>query len=192
MKKALFFITILFISINSFGQHENQSHNNSNVHGTHTSKHGKNLIAISYGYDHVRGGVAHDAYNDESENEDKEGHWVSSIGLDYFRRISEKWEVGLKLDFQLGHYIIPHKDNLERENAFVVVATGVYELMPKWSAFAGAGMEFEKSEHLPVLRLGTEYGFHLQHGWVLPVGFFWDIKDGYNVYAFTVGIGKHF
>lgn len=144
------------------------------------------MIAVNYGIDHIKDGVEHGDSTDET------GLWISSVGIDYLRHISDKWGVGAKLDLQLGHYIIPHKEDLERENAFVVLAIGSYQILPKWFAFAGAGMEFEKSEHLGVIRVGTEYAFHLKHGWALPAGFFWDIKEGYNVYAFTIGIAKHF
>ncbi|MFD1294624.1 hypothetical protein ACFQ5N_12335 [Lutibacter holmesii] len=183
MKSFKLLLGILFVSTTMLAQHsEDISHNEEE----HTISHGKNKIAIDYGIDHIKEGFEHGDVNEE------EGHWVSSIGIDYYREISEKWEVGVKLDIQLGHYIIPHKDNLERENAFLVLAVGAYEVLPKWGVFAGAGMEFEKNENLAVVRVGTEYSFHVAQDWSIPVGFFWDIKEGYNVYAFTVGIAKHF
>ena len=187
MKNLKLSLCILLVSTTLMAQHsvelvDESSHEN----GKHTVSHGKNMIAIDYGIDHIKDGVEH------GESLEEEGHWVSSIGVDYFREVSEKWEVGVKLDIQLGHYIIPHKDNLERENAFIALAVGSYKVLPKWAIFAGAGMEFEKNENLGVIRVGTDYSFHLTQGWAIPVGFFWDIKDGYDVYAFTVGIAKHF
>ena len=183
MKNFKLLLSVLLVSTTMLAQHsEDISHNTDE----HKVSHGKNMIAIDYGIDHIKEGFEHGDVNEE------EGHWVSSIGIDYFRELSEKWEVGVKLDIQLGHYIIPHKDNLERENAFIALAVGSYKVLPKWAVFAGAGMEFEKNENLGVIRVGTDYSFHLSQGWAIPVGFFWDIKDGYNVYAFTVGIAKHF
>ncbi|SNR52214.1 hypothetical protein SAMN06265371_104255 [Lutibacter agarilyticus] len=187
MKNFKLLLGVLLISTTLFAQHsEEELENNSHNEGTHTVSHGKNMIAIDYGIDHIKEGVKH------GDAIDEEGHWVSSIGIDYFRGISEKWGVGVKFDIQLGHYIIPHKENLERENAFIALAVGSYKILPKWGVFAGAGVEFEKNENLGVIRVGTEYLFHLKHGWAIPVGFFWDIKEGYDVYAFTVGIAKHF
>ncbi len=187
MKNFRLLLSVLFISTTLLAQHsEEKLENSSHNEGTHTVSHGKNMIAIDYGIDHIKEGVKH------GDAIDEEGHWVSSIGVDYFRKVSEKWEVGVKFDVQLGHYIIPHKENLERENAFIVLAVGSYKVLPKWAVFAGTGVEFEKNENLGVVRVGTDYSFHLAEGWAVPVGFFWDIKDGYDVYAFTVGIAKHF
>lgn len=187
MKKIKLLFYILFISTTLFAQYSGEKlEGTSHDEDIHVESHGKNLIAIDYGIDHIKEGAKH------VESTEETGLWVSSIGIDYFREISERWEVGVKLDIQLGHYIIPHKENLERENAFIALAVGSYQLLPNWNVFAGAGMEFEKNEHLGVIRVGTEYSFHLKHSWAIPVGFFWDIKDEYNVYAFTVGIAKHF
>jgi hypothetical protein len=188
MKNFKLLISILLVSTTMLAQHSEEKLEDESFHNQapHTVSHGKNLIAIDYGIDHIKEGVKHgDAIHEE-------GHWVSSIGVDYFRKVSEKWEVGVKFDVQLGHYIIPHKDNLERENAFIALAVGSYEILPKWAVFAGAGMEFEKNENLAIVRVGTDYMFPIVDGWAIPVGFFWDIKEGYNVYAFVVGIAKHF
>lgn len=187
MKHFIVLFCVLFISTTLLAQHSEEELTATSYKGeVHETNLGKNLIVIDYGIDHIKEGVKHgDAIHEE-------GHWVSSIGIDYLRRISEKWEVGVKFDIQLGHYIIPHKDNLERENAFIAIAVGSYELLPSWAVFAGGGIEFEKNENLGVVRVGTDYSFHLKHGWALPIGFFWDIKEGYNVYAFTVGLAKHF
>lgn len=187
----------LLISSTLMAQHslETTEEEVSHEEHEHTISHGKNMIVIDYGHDHIKKGVEHGEF-DEGEFDESEGHWVSSIGIDYFREISEKWEVGTKLDFQFGHYTIPGdipgEDEIERENAFLALAVGMYKIYPKWAVYAGAGVEFEESENLAVLRLGTDYSFHIADGWAIPVGFFWDIKDGYDVYAFTVGIAKHF
>ena len=183
-------LCVLLISSTLMAQHslettEDISHEESE-YNEHEVSHGKNMIVIDYGFDHIKKGVEH------GEVDEGEGHWVSSIGIDYFREISEKWEIGTKIDFQFGHYEIPGEDEIERENAFLVLAVGMYKIYPKWAVYAGAGVEFEKSENLAVLRLGTDYSFHIANGWAIPVGCFWDIKDGYDVYAFTVGIAKHF
>lgn len=142
----------------------------------------KNLIAVVLAYNLIREGAEVDG------GEGDLGYWVTSIGLDYLRKISERWEVGVKLDYQLGHYIIPHKDNLERENSFLILGVGSFEILPKWSVFTGGGMEFEKNEDLVVFRLGTEYAFPLKNQWEIPVGFFWDAKERYDVFTASVSV----
>jgi hypothetical protein len=187
MKNFKLVLGVFLISFNLLAQHSGEKSDDlSQEEIKHEVSHGKNLIVLDYGFDHIREGVK---IGDDIE---EEGHWVSSIGINYLREISEKWEVGVMLDFQFGHYIIPHKDNLEREDVFIALTGASYKLFPKWAVFAAAGVEFEKSENLGVIRVGTDYSFHLMDGWAIPVGFFWDIKKDYNVYAFLVGIAKHF
>lgn len=166
--------------------HESTSHEISNPHAV---QHGKNFILFEYGYTHIMEGVKH---GEHDEHPVEQGHWVSSFGFDYFRLLNEKWSVGIKLDYELGHYIIPHDEPLNRENVFIVIPSVSYKVLPQWSVYGGAGIEFEGTHNLFVSRLGTEYAFALGDGWELPIGYFYDMKKGYNTYAFTIGIGKIF
>lgn len=163
--------------------HETTSHESSEPHSFH---HGRNFLLVEYGYTHIAEAIHHD------ETEVKEGHWVSSFGLDYFRLLSEKWRVGIKLDYELGHYIIPKKDNLKRENVFIVTPVAGFTFLPKWGLYAGPGIEIEESKNLFIFKLGTEYAIELGKGWEIPLGAFVDFKEGYNTYAITAGIGKFF
>lgn len=186
MKKILILLVVFVTSISFAQEHEHEvsSHEGNE---SHAFKHGRNFILFEYGYTHIKEAVAHDNILEE------EGHWVSSFGLDYFRVLNEKWKVGVKVDYELGHYIIPHEDDLKRENVLLVIPSASYTVLHGWSIYAGAGMEFEEEKNLFVTRLGTEYGFELgDNGWELPIGVFGDFKEGYNTYAFTIGIGKFF
>lgn len=180
-------ITVLLIFMSSIltAQEHTEEHAEHAANESHLA-HGKNFVLFEYGYTHIMEGVGHNNVTEEK------GHWVSSFGLDYFRLLNEKWRIGVKLDYELGHYIIPHKENLKRENVLIVIPSAAYIVLPGWALYAGAGMEFEESENLFVMRLGTEYAFDLGRGWEIPIGFFGDFKKGYNVYAFTIGIGKFF
>lgn len=184
MKRIL---AVLFIFSSSFliaQEHESEHTHKSN--STKHAVHGKNFFLFEYGYTHISEAVPHDGHMEE------EGHWVSSFGVDYFRILDEKWRVGIKLDYELGHYIIPVKDDLKRENVFLAIPTAAYSIVPGWVVYAGPGIEFEEERNLFVVRVGTDYAFDLGSGWELPVGFFLDCKEGYDTYAFTVGIGKFF
>lgn len=77
---------------------------------------------------------------------------------------------------------------MERENSFLILGVGSFEILPKWSVFTGGGMEFEKNEDLVVFRLGTEYAFPLKNQWEIPVGFFWDAKERYDVFTASVSV----
>ena len=56
----------------------------------------------------------------------------------------------------------------------------------------GAGGEFEKHEHLFVLRLGTEYEFPLGNGFDITPTLTWDHKVKLNSIALGVSVGKRF
>ncbi len=184
--KELIVILLIFSSSILMAQeheHENTSHES---HESTAFHHGRNFISFEYGYTHITEAVPHHDIMME------EGHWVSSFGIDYFRLINEKWRLGIKLDYELGHYIIPHKQNLKRENVFIALPTAFYSILQGWAVYGGTGIELEESKNLFVCRLGTEYAFDLGNGWEFPIGFFGDFKKGYNTYALTFGIGKIF
>ena len=144
----------------------------------------KHLIALSLGYTHIpKGGEAHHA--------EATGVFVPSIGLDYFYKIHRKWEIGMMADAEFGEYIIVHKE-LNRENAFLLAGVGAFKITNHWAVFGGAGIEIEKNENLAVLRLGTDYSFSLGKGWLVAPSFIYDLKEGYDTWSISLGIGKGF
>jgi hypothetical protein len=149
-----------------------------------THPEGKHLIALSLGYSYIpKGGEEH--------HEEATGVFVPSIGLDYFFKIHQKWEIGLMADFELGNYVIIHKE-LNRENAFVVAGAGAFKISNHWTVFSGVGIEIEKNKNFAILRLGSDYSFSMGKGWIIAPGFFYDIKEGYGTWSFAVAIGKGF
>lgn len=189
---SIFTMAMLAICMGGYAQNIHSAAPEKNVHPTsHSRLHHlgeeeyKNILSINVGESFIAKGAGIDNLN-------AKGHLVPSIGLDYFRKINTRWEIGVMLDWELGTYIIPHKENLEREHALIAVATTTYSFAPTWCAFVGAGIELEQHENLPVLRLGLEKQFHLNNGWFIPVGSFMDIKDGYDAWSLSVGIGREF
>ncbi|MBB6459523.1 hypothetical protein [Flammeovirga kamogawensis] len=127
------------------------------------------------------------------DNLDHKGHFVPGFGIDYLYRFLPKWEVGIMADFEVGEYIIPHDEPLKRENALVLALVATYTLIPNWNVFMGGGVELEKDHNLGIFRLGTEYAFPIgQQGWAIPLGVFYDIKEGYDAWSISVGVGKAF
>ena len=167
-------LMLIFFSVEAFSL---ESHDD-------TSQERNNMFMFNFGYTHIPKGA-------DPHSPEEEGYFVPSLGLDYIRRLSHKWEVGIMLDYELDHYLIVEKD-LERENAFIVVAGGAYNLIDHLAIFAGAGVEFEAHNHLFVFRLGTEYGIHLKRHWVIAPAFFFDWKEGYDTYALSLGVGYNF
>lgn len=168
--KIISLSALIFISISARAQsHESES---------------LNVIISSFGYTFIPAGA-------EPESEEEDGFIVPTVGLDYFREVGEKWEVGLMTDLELGHYLIFDKD-LDRENAFLIVATAQYKFLDNWAAIGGVGVEFEKNENLKILRVGVERSFQLGKGWKLGIPLVLDYKKGYDTWALAVSFGKKF
>lgn len=144
----------------------------------------KNTIVIS-------GGVTYIPEGSPDEEGSVEAHYVPSIGLDYFRRIHKRWEIGIMSDLELNSYHIP-EEGLVRENAFILTGIATFNATSRWNIFLGGGIELEKNEHLSVLRLGTEYIQPLPKEWFIPFTFLYDLKEEYSTWTISVGVGKEF
>ncbi|GGZ19471.1 hypothetical protein GCM10007049_09900 [Echinicola pacifica] len=145
----------------------------------------KNRVVFSLGYTWIPQGAK------LSESETGDGFFVPAVGFDYFRKVSDRLEVGMMWDWELDHYIIRNSE-LERERAMIFAAVASYELMEHWAVYAGLGGEFEKNENLMIWRLGTEYAIPMGHNWEFLPSFTFDIKEGYNSWNLAVGFGKRF
>lgn len=145
---------------------------------------GKNLMALTVGYTYIPSAG-------ELSSTEANGVFVPTIGLDYFRALHEKWEIGLTLDLELGRYLIIDKE-LPRERALIMALSGVYKVTPHFQLIGGAGMEWEENENLAILRLGAERSFNLGNEWRLGPAFFFDFKEGYDTWSLSLSLGKEF
>lgn len=128
----------------------------------------------------------------QQDNRNNEGHFAPGMGMDFFYRLSPKWEIGTMLDIEFAEYIIPRKNDLKRERAFVVTLMGAYTLSSRWNLFFGGGVELERHESFPVFRVGGEYVIPLKQEWFIPMGAFVDVKPGFHAWSLMIGIGKTF
>lgn len=147
----------------------------------------KNIIAFSPGLTFIPAGT--------NEDMSSSGITVPTIGFDYLRRIHKNWEIGIMIDFELGKYGVPKKyEDLKRHNALVLAAVSAFTIPnTNINFYGGFGMEFEKHEHLALLRVGVEYTINLgDKGWVLGPNAFMDYKDHYETWAVAVAVGKEF
>lgn len=143
----------------------------------------KNILIFSFGYTYVPEGSA--------IHHETDGLFVPSIGLDYKRRISEKWALSLFTDWELDHYVV-WKSEFIRDEAFIAVIGGSYEIGDGFGAFAGVGREFDYNHDLWVTRIGLEYGFELGNRWIIVSSAFFDWKESYDTYSFSIGISHKF
>ena len=174
MKRIFNVVLLIFVAQLCFGQETKET----------KEKETKNLLTLAFGYTYIPQGAA------EGSTE-ADGVFIPAIGLDYFRRIHPKWEIGTMIDLELGSYIIAKRD-LNRENALIVVGIAAYNLTDHMTFFGGGGIELEKHENLWIGRLGGEYAFKFKNDWVIAPGFFYDLKKGYDSWALSVAFGKEF
>ena len=151
---------------------------------TSEEKEPKHLLTLAMGYTFIPTATS-------IGGTEPNGIFVPSIGLDYFYRLAPKWEIGTMIDLELGDYLIFEKE-LEREKAMVIALIGTYKLTKHFNLFAGGGIELEKNHNLAVIRLGTEYAFYFNKGWLLAPGFFYDFKEGYDTWSLAIAFGKEF
>ncbi len=144
----------------------------------------RHFISLSFGYTYIPGGAEVDAT-------EADGFLVPSVGFDYMYKLAPRWEIGTMMDVELDHYLVVDKD-LERENAFIAAVIGLYKVTPRFSLFAGGGMEFEHNENLAVLRVGADSPIPLGRDWILAPTLIFDFKEGYDTWSLAVSIGKEF
>ena len=144
----------------------------------------KNVLTTALAYTFIPAGSAQDNL--------QKGHFVPGIGIDYFRRIQPRFDLGIMADIELGSYVIPRKEDLIRERALVLALIGSYSITENWGVFFGPGYELERHKSFPIFRLGSEYLVSLKGDWFIPLGLFYDIKEGYDAWSISIGIGLEF
>jgi hypothetical protein len=149
-----------------------------------TEKEPKNLITLSLGYTFIPSGA-------ELESTEADGFFVPTLGMEYFYQLRSNWKLGLVVDWELGRYLIL-KEDLERERAFVVVPTVVFNLTHHLHLFTGIGAEIERNKNLVVYRFGLDYVIPLGKHWEVGPAFFYNVKEGYDAWSLSAAIGKKF
>jgi hypothetical protein len=88
-----------------------------------------NILTATLGYTYIPQGAVLEA-------EEADGVFMPSLGLDYFRRIHPRWEVGIMTDLDFGEYVIFEKE-LSRKNVLVATAIVAFNLTGQINIFAG-------------------------------------------------------
>jgi len=104
---------------------------------------------------------------------------VPTVGFNYDYWLSEKWGIGIHSDLSLQNFEIEREGReqiVKREAPFSTALVVDYKLHPSWIIYAGYGAEWEKSETLQLLRLGTSYGIELEKNWELGFSLGYDYK----------------
>jgi len=125
----------------------------------------------------------------EEGNADDIGILIASYGLEYSYRLNHKWALGIAFNLEGGKYII--HDDVQRENAFLIVGFGAYEVMHNWELYFGGGIEIEKHHNYGVLKFGTLYKFPIGKGWDISPAFTFNHKSVYNSWEIALTVGKN-
>src|SRR5210317_1490549 len=116
--KIFLYVVMFLISCSVLGQENNE---------LLTDK--KNVFTTAIAYTYIPSGTAQDNIQN--------GHFVPGIGIDYFRRIHPRFDIGVMADIELGSYVIPRKEDLIRERALVLALIGTYSISKDWAVFLG-------------------------------------------------------
>lgn len=171
----LFVIQLSFFQL-AYGQEgEEREREEENEEENRFEMETRNFLSLSFGYTYIPKGAELDATEEE-------GFFVPSLGIDYMYRLTPRWEIGTMMDVELDHYLVFEKD-LERENAFIATIIGLYKVTPRFSVYAGGGIEFETHENLAVFRIGVDSPIPLGREWVMAPTFLADFKEGYDTWS---------
>lgn len=182
MKNILLIIPLF--SYCAFAQEQANSHEVGENHEHHHSFK-RHSVTFEFGYTHIP-----DAFE---EVKGDQSVWVPTFGLAYGYQFSHKFKTALMLNMETGNYLINvNREDLNRENVFIISIVGVYELAPNWGIFAGPGIELEKHHNYAVLRFGTEYSFDLKNNLFLIPLITFDYKVDYTSWELALGIMKRF
>tara|TARA_B100000809_G_scaffold266760_2_gene331281 strand:+ start:13957 stop:14490 length:534 start_codon:yes stop_codon:yes gene_type:complete len=121
---------------------------------------------------------------------------VPSIGLDLEYWFSEKYGIGLHNDLELFNYEVKkerQKLSIERDFPVVVTLDVLAKVYKGLGVVFGAGIEFEKSENLFIVRTGLEYEIEFSENWDLSPTFFYDYRHKeFETWSIGIGIGRRF
>lgn len=152
----------------------------------------KHRLAVYTGFTHIP-----NAFYEHETHEQSSGKWVPTIGVDYFRKLNKRWELGCMIDMEFDNYIVKLKDEseVERLNVLVAAIVAKYSFYKRCSILAGPGYEGEFStsnKNFIVAKVGIEYEAHIGNGWDFSPSIIFDFKQEYSTYAYGFAIGKRF
>jgi hypothetical protein len=138
--------------------------------------------------------ISHTQIN-EGFNEDGKKQWLSlpSWGINYNYMISTNWSLGLHTDIIVEDFKVEDftRNNSIIERSYPIASALVASYKPgkHFSYLFGSGAEVAKGENFFLIRLGLEYGLHINHNWEVIANLVNDYKfDAYNSWSIGMGI----
>ncbi len=117
-----------------------------------------------------------------------------TFGIDYEYWLSHKWAIGTYNEFAFLNIEVEHENEefIKRENVVLFSGVVVYEILPRFSVFAGTGFETDANQTLWIRYLGIEYAFIRMDNWEVSVTAGYVNKHLYDAFTFGVVIGRRF
>ena len=122
---------------------------------------------------------------------------LTSWGLDYDYRFSEKWLLSIQSDlilenFQVEAFASNPKDVLDRAYPLSLVLAGIFEPIEPLGIVFGMGYEFAPEENLLLLRGGLEHCWTIDEKWGVFINLLFDYKpEAYDSWSFGAGVKRH-
>ncbi len=138
--------------------------------------------------------IGHTLIPDEHSGEE---FFIPSWGLDLEYWFNKEWGIGLHSDLEIETFVLvrenAEQDELERQSPLVLTLDALFKPWKGLVFQVGPGIEIERSENFPLLRLGLEYEFELPNHWDIAPSFFYDNRFGaYHTWSIALGVGKRF
>jgi hypothetical protein len=127
--------------------------------------------------------------------------WLSlpSWAINYNYKFKPKWAIGLHTDivtetFEVEEHLKTASNEI-LERSFPIASAVMLSYKPgnHFSFMTGCGGEFSHTGNLFLIRIGVEYGYHLNKKWELNGNITNDLKiNAYNSWAIGMGVTKVF
>lgn len=180
--KQLFLLLMLLFYIQGFAQEESAGKKFKPYHS----------IGIIISHTNIKKGVS-------SSGDSK---WLSlpSWAINYNYKFKPKWAIGLHSDivtetFEVEEHLKSSGNNeiLERSYPIATAIMVSYKPGNHFSFMSGCGGEFSHTGNLFLIRIGVEYGYHLNKKWEINANITNDLKiNSYNSWAIGMGLTRVF
>lgn len=121
---------------------------------------------------------------------------LPSIVFDYNYSISHNWKIGWHNDLIVENFVVERlgeKSEIERKKPLASTIVAGFKPGKHFTYEFGFGGEFEREESFFLTRVGVEYSLEIKENLEFVSNFIYDFKwNGYNSFAFGVGISKSF
>jgi hypothetical protein len=142
--------------------------------------------------------VSHTQVSQGIQNGDRKWLALPSWGINYNYKFSPKWAIGLHNDIIVESFTVTNhlksgagSEELERSYPIASAIVASYKPGKHFSFLMGSGGEFSHTGNLFLIRIGLEYGYHMNNKWELNANIVNDLRwNAYNSFAIGLGVTR--